>query len=101
MSPRVYEPGSLSFLPGVVVLLSVLVLYYFFVQNGSWTFPTGKRSETLGKAQLKLRVWTNKLTGLYYCSDSALYGHTPSGRYMTQEEALQHGYTPARNEPCR
>ena len=101
MSARVHVPGSLFFLLGVALLLGVLVLYHFFVQNRSWPSLTWKRPQTLGKAQLKLTVWTNKSTGLYYCSDSALYGHTALGRYMSQEEALQHGYTPARKEPCR
>jgi hypothetical protein len=97
MSSRVHVPGSFLLLLGATFLLVVLVLYHFFIQNALiW-----KRPQTLGKAQLKLRVWTNKATGLYYCSDSALSGQTALGRYMSQEEALQHGYTPARKEPCR
>jgi hypothetical protein len=46
-------------------------------------------------------VWTDKSTGFYYCSDNRLYGRIESGRYMSQGEALQDGYTPALRELCR
>jgi hypothetical protein len=93
--PRVHVPGSFLLLLGVSFLLVVMLFYYFFIQK------TGRRPQNLGQAQLKLRVWAAKSTGLYYCPDSALYGHAAPGRYMSQGEALQEGYTPARNEPCR
>ena len=90
-----HVPGSFLLLLGATFLLGILLFYYLFIQK------TDRRPQTLGKDQLKLRVWATKSTGVYYCSDSALYGHTASGRYMSQGEALQKGYTPAQNEPCR
>lgn len=90
---RVQVPASMSLVVGAALLLVVLVFSHFFIQR--------KRSETLGKAERKVRVWATKSTGLYYCFDNTLHGHTASGQYMTQEEALQRGYTSARNEPCR
>ncbi len=48
-----------------------------------------------------VKVWTYKKTGLYYCPDSKLYGKIKPGVYMTQEKALERGYRPAGQLPCR
>jgi len=48
-----------------------------------------------------VKVWTYKKTGLYYCPDSKLYGKVKPGVYMTQEKALERGYRPAGQVPCR
>ena len=93
-------PGSLSFLIGAAVLLWI-VFWYAFIQKGSRTFPLRIKPQTLGEAQLKVKVWINKSAGLYYCPSSPLYGHSASGQYMSQGDALQNGYSPAMNEPCR
>jgi hypothetical protein len=98
---RTRLPGPIYFFLAISLLLAGLVIYYFFISNGAWTIPARNRPKTLGKAQLTLSVWTDKRTGFYYCPDSHLYGHTESGRYMSQGEALQDGYTAAMNEPCR
>ena len=44
-------------------------------------------------------VWVNKDAGVYYCSNSVLFGKTP-GNYMTQVSALDHGYQPALGTYC-
>jgi hypothetical protein len=85
----------------VAVLLAAFLIYYFFVSNGSWMLPVPNRPKTLGKTQLNVRVWTDKSTGFYYCPDNRFYGRIKSGRYMSQGEALQDGYTPALHELCR
>jgi hypothetical protein len=38
---------------------------------------------------------------LYYCPDSQLYGKFKPGMYMMQDDALERGYRPAAQEPCR
>ena len=48
-----------------------------------------------------IKVWTYKKTGLYYCPNSKLYGRVKPGVYMTQEKALERGYRPAGQDPCR
>jgi len=48
-----------------------------------------------------VNVWTYKKTGLYYCPDSKFYGKVKPGVYMTQEKALERGYRPAGQNPCR
>ena len=48
-----------------------------------------------------VKVWTYKKTGLYYCPDSKLYGKIKPGAYLTQEKALESGFRPAGQEPCR
>ena len=52
-------------------------------------------------AETVVKVWSYKKTGLYYCADSKLYGKVKPGAYMTQEKALESGYRPARQSPCR
>ena len=55
---------------------------------------------TVGAATI-VKVWAYKKTGLYYCPDSKLYGKVKPGVYMTQEKALERGYRPAGQDPCR
>ena len=52
-------------------------------------------------AATNIKVWTYKETGLYYCPDSKHYGKLKPGVYMTQEKALERGYRPAGQNPCR
>ena len=48
-----------------------------------------------------VKVWTYKKTGVYYCPDSKFYGKVKPGEFMTQETALERGYRPAGQDPCR
>jgi hypothetical protein len=48
-----------------------------------------------------VNVWTYKKTGFYYCPDSRFYGKLKPGAYMTQEDALERGYRPVAQDPCR
>ena len=98
---RARLPEAFYFFVGVACLLSALAIYYFFVANGSWKLPQGNRHKVLERAQLNMKVWADKQTGFYYCAGSRFYGHTQSGQYISQGEALQAGYTAAMNEPCR
>ncbi len=86
---------------GLTAVVWALLLVHLFVAKGSWSFLMQEPPQTLAKAQLERRVWANSSSGVYYCPDSALYGRTSSGQYMNQGEALQKGYTPALNTPCR
>jgi hypothetical protein len=48
-----------------------------------------------------VKVWVNKSTGIYYCSDSTMYGRSALGSYMAQGDAIQTGYSPALGKPCQ
>ena len=100
---RARKPGSFYIVIGVGVLLAAMAIYYSFVFHSDWTLPSLNRTrpKPVGKAQLNVKVWADKQSGFYYCSDNRVYGHTELGRYMSQGEALQGGYTAAMNEPCR
>jgi hypothetical protein len=37
-------------------------------------------------------VWVNTEAGVYYSERSLLYGRTPKGKYMTEQDAIQAGY---------
>jgi hypothetical protein len=91
---RARVPGTFYAVLAVALLVGISVFAYFYIR-------IHEPKEELGKAQKKLKVWTNKSTGFYYCPDSPNYGHTDAGQYMTQQEARQSGYSPALNEPCR
>jgi len=85
----------------ILVLLAIsLVILYPFVQE--W-LPASRRSvpPTETAASRKVKVWTVKRTGLYYCPESKLYGKAESGVLMTQEKALEGGYRPAGGATCR
>jgi hypothetical protein len=95
--------STLLFL-GIAVVIAGLTLFYLL--NSGWRphlgiphFPLA--SHRSGKARLNVKVRVNKSTGIYYCPDSALYGRSDPGAYMTQAEAVQTGYSPALGEPCQ
>jgi hypothetical protein len=58
-------------------------------------------TEPTVSAATVVRVWAYKKTGLYYCPDSHFYGKFKPGMYMTQEQAVERGYSPAAQQPCR
>src|ERR1700741_1431771 len=78
---RARLPEGFYFFVAVACLLSALAIYYFFVASGSWRLLQGNRPRVLERAQLNVKVWADKQTGLYYCAGSHLYGHTQSGQY--------------------
>jgi Carboxypeptidase regulatory-like domain len=47
-----------------------------------------------------VRVWLNRPTGIYHCPGTQWYGRTKDGVFMTEAEARQEGYRPARGQPC-
>lgn len=55
-------------------------------------------SRTTGRPDAK--VWANTKSKIYHCSNSALYGKTEEGKFMTQQQALAAGYRPARKVFC-
>jgi hypothetical protein len=61
----------------------------------------GEITEPTVSAATIVKVWAYKKTGIYYCPDSHFYGKFKPGMYMTQEEALERGYQPAAQQPCR
>lgn len=99
--PKVHVPDSFTMLLALTALVWSLFLVHVFVVKGSWASLIQEPPRTLAKVQLERRVWANASSGVYYCSDSALYGRTTSGQFMNQGEAIQKGYTPALNVPCR
>lgn len=98
-------PGLTLLFLGVPLILAVLVLYYLnpgydwlpHLQMPHFAERTGLSEETM----LKVKVWVNKSTGIYYCSDSAMYGRSALGSYMAQGDAIQTGYSPALDKPCQ
>ena len=98
-------PGLTLVFLGIPILLAVLVLYYLnpgydwlpHLRMPHFAERTGQSEE----AMLKVKVWVNKSTGIYYCSDSTMYGRSALGSYMAQGDAIQTGYSPALDKPCQ
>jgi len=47
-----------------------------------------------------VKVWVNNRAMKYHCPDSPWYGHTLTGYYLTQKQALGQGYAPAYGMEC-
>ena len=45
------------------------------------------------------QVWVNTEVGVYHREGSPFYGTTSKGKYMTEQDAIQAGYKPARKTP--
>jgi hypothetical protein len=52
-------------------------------------------------AKTEERVWVNKRSGFYYCPNAHGYGTLVPGEFMTRGEAVQKGFRPAPNVPCK
>jgi GAF domain-containing protein len=46
------------------------------------------------------RVWVDINSALYYCPGAEPYGKTPKGKFLTQREAQDEQFQPARGQPC-
>ena len=85
---------------GSLILLVYLITPYVRERwSGAYRLPQLK--EQTVSAATTVKVWTYKKTGWYYCPDSRFYGKLKPGKYMKQEDALERGYRPAAQEPCR
>jgi hypothetical protein len=85
---------------GSLILLGYLIATPIFEKfNGTAGIP--QLQEPTVSAATIVKVWIFKKTGLYYCPDSQLYGKFKPGMYMMQDDALERGYRPAAQEPCR
>ena len=97
-------PGLTLLFLGIPFVLAVLTFVYLLNGGDGWLpdfkAPHLSRTHQSEEARLKLKVWVNKSTGIYYCSDSAMYGHSAFGSYMAQGDAIQTGYSPALGESC-
>jgi hypothetical protein len=103
-STKAPVPGFMIIVLVIPIILAILTVLYLQRTGNAWIphlriphLPTHRSEE----ASLKVRVWVNRSTGIYYCPDSATYGHSEAGVYMAQGDAVQTGYTPALGEPCQ
>ncbi len=59
------------------------------------TLPTAPMASP-ASGEAGTQVWVNLKSGKFFLPGAEYYGKTKRGAYMTQTEAVQHGYTPAR-----
>jgi hypothetical protein len=97
MRHRVYEN---------LLLIGTLILVVYLMSSPGfegWDRARGlnQLKEQTVSAATVVKVWIYKKTGQYYCPDSKFYGKFKPGMYMKQDDALERGYRPAAQEPCR
>ncbi len=85
---------------GCFILLALVILSPLLERRERVEGLPQPKAETVNAATT-VKVWAHKKTGLYYCPDSKAYGKATPGLYMTQGDALERGYRPAGQEPCR
>jgi hypothetical protein len=85
---------------GTVVLLVYLIVSPILDRWGIDISLPQVQEPTVSAARV-IKVWAYKNTGWYYCPDSQYYGRFKPGMYLTQEQALERGYQPAAQEPCK
>jgi hypothetical protein len=98
MTPR----ANPTFYPIIILLLVALVIFSPALPKLEPLDRVLKilpKTATVSKPDVK--VWVNQRSGFYYCEDSALYGKTQPGAFMTQGEAWQTGYRPFAKKPCQ
>jgi len=61
------------------------------------THPRTVSDADIQAAKASGKVWVNTDSGIYHKSGK-WYGATKQGKFMTEQEAMQAGYKPARNE---
>ena len=95
-----YRTHQNLLLIGSFLLLAFIIFSPLLERSGRVERVPLPKPETVN-ATTTVRVWVYRKTGLYYCPDSTVYGKFKPGVYMTQEKALESGYRPAAQEPCR
>lgn len=85
---------------GTVLLLAYLIASPVLYNWGININPPEIHVPSVSAARV-IKVWAYKGTGWYYCPDSQYYGKFKPGIYLTQEQALERGYQPAAQEPCK
>ena len=89
-----------------ILIIGTLILLVYLItspvlERWSGADRRAQFKEQTVSAATVVKVWTYKKTGRYYCPDSQFYGKFKPGMYMTQDDALERGYRPAAQEPCR
>ena len=60
--------------------------------------PFGTASPSPGMNSANAQVWVNLKSGKYFQAGSKYYGHTKSGRYLSEAAARQQGYVAAKGQ---
>jgi hypothetical protein len=85
---------------GSLLLLAVLIVSPLLDREGRVERLPQLKTPTVTAGTI-VNVWVYKRTGLYYCPESKFYGKVKPGVSMNQEKALERGFRPAAQEPCR
>jgi hypothetical protein len=62
---------------------------------------TAKATQNPARGNPAAKVWANAVSRTYHCPGTRYYGKTKRGTFMTQQEAMEKGYRPARGKFCR
>ncbi len=78
----------------VAILLVALLLSVPAIRAQDISTPAGARVSQSSESR---QVWVNTATGVYHYPGTRWYGNTKQGKFMSEAEARDHGYRPARN----
>ncbi len=70
-------------------------------QKSSSQKPPQKNASAGSQGNPDVKVWANVSSKTYHCPGARFYGKTKHGEYMTQRQAQEKGYRPARGKFCR
>lgn len=75
----------------------------FGVPNECSAYRAAAASATIDTSRAQnatIRVWVNTASGVYHCPGTRYYGATKRGKYLSEEDARDQGYTAAGGRSC-
>ncbi len=80
---------------------AVVLLWCGFLLSAGAQSSAPKPAKKTTQGSPAVKVWVNMNSKTYHCPGARYYGKTKRGEYMTQKEAQDKGYRPARGKFCK
>jgi hypothetical protein len=88
-------------IPAILLSFSLFVISPAAnAQKSGASKPPQKATQSTTQGNPDAKVWANATSKTYHCPGARYYGKTKKGEYMTQKQAQEKGYRPARGNFC-